>query len=81
MPEPPPQERSLAARRGASASGAALLDRSVPSPERADLGWASRESNWLPAPEGQFFMLLRTYLPADDIVYQWWQPPQIAAVR
>jgi Protein of unknown function (DUF1214) len=41
---------------------------------------ADRESNWLPAPEGQFFMIMRTYLPADDIVNQTWQPPKIAAV-
>ena len=41
---------------------------------------ADKESNWLPAPDGQFFMILRTYLPADDIVNQWWQPPKIIAV-
>ena len=39
-----------------------------------------KESNWLPAPDGQFFLVLRTYLPADDIVNQWWQPPKIVAV-
>ena len=38
---------------------------------------ADNESNWLPAPDGQFFMILRTYLPADDIVNQTWQPPKI----
>ena len=41
---------------------------------------ADKEANWLLAPEGQFFMILRTYLPADDIVNQWWQPPKIIAV-
>jgi hypothetical protein len=41
---------------------------------------ADKEANWLPAPEGQFFPILRTYLPADDIVNQTWQPPKIAAV-
>ncbi len=41
---------------------------------------ADKESNWLPAPEGQFFMIMRTYLPADDIVNQTWQPPKITAV-
>ncbi len=40
-----------------------------------------KESNWLPAPDGQFFMILRTYLPADDIVNQTWQPPKITAVN
>ena len=42
---------------------------------------ADKESNWLPAPDRQFFMIMRTYLPADDIVNQTWQPPKIAAVN
>jgi hypothetical protein len=33
-----------------------------------------KESNWLPAPDGPFFLILRTYLPGDDIVNQTWQP-------
>ena len=37
-----------------------------------------KESNWLPSPDGQFFMIMRTYLPAEDIVNQTWQPPKIA---
>ena len=41
---------------------------------------ADKESNWLPAPEGQFFLFLRAYLPADDIVKQTWRPPKITAV-
>jgi hypothetical protein len=39
-----------------------------------------KESNWLPAPDGPFFLFLRAYLPADDIVNQTWQPPKITAV-
>ena len=31
---------------------------------------ADKESNWLPAPEGPFFLFLRAYLPEDDIVNQ-----------
>jgi hypothetical protein len=42
---------------------------------------ADKQANWLPAPDGQFFMIMRTYLPADDIVNQTWQPPKIAAVN
>ena len=38
---------------------------------------ADKEANWLPAPEGQFFLIMRTYLPAEDIVDQTWQPPRI----
>jgi hypothetical protein len=45
-----------------------------------DTPGADKEANWLPAPDGQFFMILRTYLPADDIVNQTWQPPKITAV-
>ncbi len=45
-----------------------------------DTPGADRESNWLPAPNGQFFMIMRTYLPAQDIVDQTWQPPKITAV-
>ena len=39
-----------------------------------------KESNWLPAPDDQFFLILRTYLPADDIIDQTWQPPKITLV-
>ena len=42
---------------------------------------ADKESNWLPAPDEQFFLIMRTYLPADDIVNQTWQPPEITAVN
>ena len=41
---------------------------------------SDKESNWLPSPDGPFFLVLRTYLPADDIVNQTWQPPKITAV-
>ena len=43
---------------------------------RRDSPGADKESNWLPA-DGQFFMIMRTYLPADDIVNQTWQPPKV----
>lgn len=36
-----------------------------------------KESNWLPAPDGSFFLFLRAYLPESDIVDQTWQPPKI----
>jgi len=41
---------------------------------------ADKESYWLPAPDGPFFLILRTYLPGDDIVNQTWQPPKISRV-
>jgi hypothetical protein len=42
---------------------------------------AEKESNWLPAPDGPFFLFLRAYLPEENIVNQTWQPPKIAAVH
>ena len=41
---------------------------------------ADKEANWLPAPGGQFFLILRTYLPAEGIVNQTWQPPRIERI-
>ncbi len=35
------------------------------------------QSNWLPAPDDEFYLLLRTYLPGPAIVEQSWQPPEI----
>ena len=45
-----------------------------------DLPGADKEANRLPALDGQFFMILRTYLPAEDIANRTWQPSKIAAV-
>ena len=39
---------------------------------------ADKEANWLPAPDGAFFLILRTYLPGEAIIKQTWQPPAIA---
>ena len=41
---------------------------------------ADRESNWLPAPAGAFYMLLRTYLPGTNILNQTWQPPAVVSI-
>ncbi len=39
-----------------------------------------KESNWLPAPAGPFFMVLRDYWPDESVVNgQWKQPPIIMA--
>jgi hypothetical protein len=38
------------------------------------------QSNWLPAPEGTFFVCLRTYLPLAPIQDGSWFPPAIVAV-
>ncbi len=33
--------------------------------------------NWLPAPEGNFFMFMRLYLPGYPALSQWWVPPAL----
>ena len=34
-------------------------------------------TNWLPAPDGNFLMFLRAYLPGYSILSQWWEPPSL----
>jgi hypothetical protein len=41
---------------------------------------ADKESNWLPAPEGSFNMVLRTYLPQPQILNGTWQLPSVQNV-
>jgi hypothetical protein len=39
-----------------------------------------KESNWLPSPKEDFFLILRTYMPAPEIVEQAWMPPAVERV-
>lgn len=39
-----------------------------------------RESNWLPAPEGPFYLILRMYWPKDEVLTGAYQPPSILKV-
>jgi len=41
---------------------------------------AANEANWLPAPDGMFFLIMRTYLPGEGLVNQTWQPPEMTRV-
>jgi hypothetical protein len=41
---------------------------------------AGRESNWLPAPSGEFSLALRLYLPKPEAVDGRWKPPQLRRV-
>jgi hypothetical protein len=40
-----------------------------------------KESNWLPAPEGEFSLWLRTYWPDQPILDGTWKPPVIVKVK
>lgn len=39
-----------------------------------------KESNWLPAPNGPMFVVMRLYLPQDEVVSGDWKPPVITRV-
>lgn len=38
---------------------------------------ADKESNWLPSPADGFFMILRMYLPAEQVLNGTWTPPPV----
>jgi hypothetical protein len=40
-----------------------------------------KESNWLPAPKGQFYMLLRMYLPKQEIINGQYEIPPVGQVK
>jgi hypothetical protein len=44
---------------------------------------AAKESNWLPAPDGPFYAILRVYMPAPEVVNGTWKKPamQPAALK
>ena len=40
-----------------------------------------KESNWLPSPTGDFWVVLRTYLPGEEIVNQTWNMPGLVKMK
>ncbi len=40
-----------------------------------------KDANWLPAPTGEFNLVLRTYLPSANIQEQRWTPPPLRKVK
>ncbi|BBO90729.1 hypothetical protein DSCOOX_39090 [Desulfosarcina ovata subsp. ovata] len=38
------------------------------------------ETNWLPAPAGPFYLVLRLYMPESDVVSGKWTPPEVKAI-
>lgn len=63
-----------------SPSLATNLDGSVTLYLQTSSPGADKESNWLPAPPGNFNLLLRCYMPGAAIVNQTWAPPPIQKV-
>jgi hypothetical protein len=41
----------------------------------------AKESNWLPAPDGPFYCILRVYLPGDAVLNGSWKKPAIQPVQ
>jgi len=39
---------------------------------------ADREANWLPAPEGPFYLALRLYVPEQRVLDGQWAPPELS---
>jgi hypothetical protein len=40
----------------------------------------AKQSNWLPAPDGPFYAVLRVYLPGDAVINGTWRKPQLVPV-
>ena len=40
-----------------------------------------KESNWLPSPEGEFFVIRRAYGPGTKLLSQEWELPGLARVE
>ena len=57
-----------------AADGSITLDVSAKSPGK------DKESNWLPAPEGPFWLVLRTYGPGESILNKTYKVPPIKRV-
>jgi len=41
----------------------------------------ARVSNWLPAPDGPIYMVMRLYWPKGEALSGAWSPPEIVAVK
>ncbi len=41
---------------------------------------AKYQANWLPAPDAPFYLLLRLYIPEDEVVSGDWQPPEVELI-
>ena len=41
---------------------------------------SGQRANWLPAPVGEFYLILRVYLPEEAVIAQQWQPPGLKSL-
>ena len=41
---------------------------------------AAHESNWLPAPDGPFYAILRIYMPTPEVINGTWKKPPMEPV-
>jgi hypothetical protein len=41
---------------------------------------AAEQSNWLPAPDGPFYAILRIYMPAIEVQNSTWKKPEMVPV-
>jgi hypothetical protein len=41
---------------------------------------AAKEANWLPAPDGPFYAILRIYMPAPEVLNGTWKKPQMKPI-
>jgi hypothetical protein len=57
------------------------VDGSVDIYIQADSPGAAKESNWLPAPKGDFKLLMRIYWPEEEVLSGEWVPPPIKIVK
>jgi hypothetical protein len=42
---------------------------------------SDRESNWLPAPDGSFYLMMRIYLPKPEVLSGTWKQPPLHRIQ
>jgi len=42
---------------------------------------SEHKSNWLPAPAGTFYLIMRVYIPEESVVQQLWEPPALEVLQ
>ena len=55
-------------------------DGSLPIHIQHDRPARARRSNWLPAPAGDFTLVLRLYWPREEVLDRRWTPPAVTRI-